>query len=266
MFSNVSDWQSDWWKGAVTADLVAGAAAIGGGAIIAPAALTAGLGATGASIAIGAAEGVGTGVLSTELTSIAAYNGHSTFFSWDWDKMFTATLSGAITGALSSAPIKNGIDNGIASIFGTTSKAADMLPKVFQGLSSKLLGGVISTAISGFDEKGGSWNTAFDGTTQWFNLEKSVVTSGFSFAASQVSNPLSNYKGGGKVLNRMLTRLVPKVMSTGASTFVGSILTMDKIKGENNYNGNLNPSMSGFDFGSLMKTTASMLYQLVLPK
>ena len=95
VLSDVSKWNSSWWKGAITADIVAASVFVGGEAVFAPAGtLAAQLGAGGASVALGAAEGVG-----EQIGSTLASNFLSNKPLFNWDQMFAASVSGALLGA-----------------------------------------------------------------------------------------------------------------------------------------------------------------------
>jgi RHS repeat-associated protein len=155
MFSDVSDWNHNWYKGAITADLIAGSALVGGEDIFAPAALTGSLGAAGANIAVGAAIGVGQNVASTLVQDGG---------KWDWNDQFSASVSGAISGAFQSGAMQNGFDSWTSN--GAWSWTAS--PNVtgsLSGVTSDIAGSILSTAVTSANDRG--WRGIFDITDQF---------------------------------------------------------------------------------------------------
>ena len=76
--------------------------------------------------------------------------------SWNWDDMFVATTTGAISGAFQSPGMQKFMDK---TIWGGVSSG------YLQGVTSNVIGGVISTTVKGADKKG--WRGIFDISDQW---------------------------------------------------------------------------------------------------
>jgi RHS repeat-associated protein len=145
-----SKWGNNSWKGAITGELVVGAAAIGGEAAFSTqGTLAFGLGANGASIASGAAEGIAQNIGMTELGDLENSNGGGYGkFEWNWNEMFTATVTGAISGVFQSHPIQNGFDNWLSTgRFNISAALPNSFPNLFQGITSNVIGAGISTWI-----------------------------------------------------------------------------------------------------------------------
>jgi hypothetical protein len=179
MFSDVSDWNHNWYKGAITADLIAGSALVGGEDIFAPAALTGSLGAAGANIAVGAAIGVGQNVASTLVQDEG---------KWDWNDQFSASVSGAISGAFQSGAMQNGFDNLTST--GSWGWGQPNVTGSLSGVTSDIAGSILSTsaktAISG-----GHWfdNVATNVTSSILGqVAHNFVSAGGSFIGSNGNN------------------------------------------------------------------------------
>jgi RHS repeat-associated protein len=150
---NPGKWNGNAWKGAITGELIAASAAIGGEYATGEFAdLTAGSAADIASIETGMATGVGQNIAMTEAAGLASTGK----LSWNWDDMFVATTTGAVSGAFQSPGMQKFVDN---KIWGGVSTS------YFQGVTSNVIGGVISTSISGAAQKG--WRGVFDISDQW---------------------------------------------------------------------------------------------------
>ena len=146
-------WNGNAWKGAITGELIAASAAIGGEDIAGEFSdLTTPSLASMASIETGAATGVGQNVAMAEMGSVTSTGK----LSWNWDDMFVATTTGAISGAFQSPGMQKFMDK---TIWGGVSSG------YLQGVTSNVIGGVISTTVKGADKKG--WRGIFDISDQW---------------------------------------------------------------------------------------------------
>jgi RHS repeat-associated protein len=240
MFSDVSDWNHNWYKGAITADLIAGSAFVGEEAIFSPEILTASLGSTGASIATGAAQGVLQGVLTNEISSVQKTGN----LSWNWDQMFVSTVSGAITGTLSAKPVSNDIDK---TIFG------NILPQnsIFKGLASNVIGSVMTTGFKEADSKGWSWGHFFDVSTQWPAESGKIVGQGVSWGINQLH--ISTMFGDVNAQSSL-----EKTISTA---FLKDVKTLSSQLQTNLLNGSKAPLgnyLGAFDISSILKNWISI--------
>jgi RHS repeat-associated protein len=152
---NPGKWNNNAWKGAITGELITASVAIGGEYAAGEFAdLSTGSLADIASIETGAATGVGQNIAMTEAGSVISTGK----LSWNWDDMFVATTTGAISGVFQSPGMQKLVDN---DIWGGVSNHD------LQGVTSNVIGGVLSTAIKGADKKG--WRGIFDISDQWPN-------------------------------------------------------------------------------------------------
>jgi len=150
---NPGKWNGDAWKGAITGELIAASASIGGEYAAGEFAdLTTGSAADIASMETGFATGVGQNIVTTELGGLASTGK----FSWNWNDMFVATTTGAVSGVFQSPGMQKYVDN---NIWGGVSN------QYYKGVTSNVIGGVISTSISGAAQKG--WRGVFDISDQW---------------------------------------------------------------------------------------------------
>jgi RHS repeat-associated protein len=172
---NPGKWDDNAWKGAVTGELIAGSAVVGGEDIFAPAALTG----PGANIAVGAAIGVGQNVASTLVQDEG---------KWDWNDQFSASVSGAISGAFQSGAMQNGFDNLTST--GSWGWGQPNVTGSLSGVTSDIAGSILSTsaktAISG-----GHWfdNVATNVTSSILGqVAHNFVSAGGSFIGSNGNN------------------------------------------------------------------------------
>ena len=176
-------WDANAWKGAITGELIAGAVFVGGEVIAGNIATgtSAGL---GAQIAFGAATGVGQGVFTTEVTSLETKNE----LSWNWDQMFVATVSGAITGAIGSDKVKGSIDNFIWGTTDVAGKVVSNVPAWLNGVASSVIGVAATTAFKEWDK---GWNEKDFFKTLWPALAGSAAS---KIATNEINNidPLKN--------------------------------------------------------------------------
>jgi RHS repeat-associated protein len=169
VFTDVSNWNSTWYKGAITADIFAGSIVVGAGALLAPAGATTilGLSASASSFATSAATSFGSSVLSAEVTNVEK-NGKLT---WSWDQMFVAGVSSLITAGVSSSYITSNLSDGLKSLgMGVDTR------KYVGGWITSLAGSVLTNGFKEADAKGWSLGDFFDGTTMWPALGKSAAS------------------------------------------------------------------------------------------
>lgn len=179
---NPFKWDGNAWKGAITGELIVGSAIVGGEAIFANQTLVTAMGATEANIAVGAATGVGQGILTNEVGSLEKTGK----LSWNWDQMFVSTVSGAITGAL-NAKVGKGLDGAGESwldhsLYGNAIGKDNPL----SGLTSNLLGAFATAGFKEADAKGWSWGHFFDMSNLWPALRSKLVAQPFGYIQGQI--------------------------------------------------------------------------------
>ena len=165
---NPGKWNNNAWKGAITGEIVAASALIGGEGIFSPSALSIEIGnANIEAIAVGGAEGVGQNLAMSEISSLEMNHRNLS-----WDDAFSASVSGAISGVFQSHPIQNGFDNlltGKGFSFVSPSNFSNLL----QGVTSNVVGGFLSTAVK-------------DGVSRSNNFWGDQLVSAISNGAGQV--------------------------------------------------------------------------------
>jgi RHS repeat-associated protein len=249
---DIDKWNNNWWKGAIAADIIAAALVVGVAEVAAPA--TAAVGATattaavpasgilglsfGASqVAIGAAVGVGSGIVSNEAMSVVGGKG----LTWNWDQMFVSVVSGAITGALSSAPISDKIDetiyNSAAPLQGTN---------ILKGLAAKVAGAVVTSGFKNCDAKGWSFGHFFDIDVQGPAVLGKIAGQGVSFEMSSfLKNDLHVFSAG------LVGAVIKGYAGNISTTLIGNLFKphTDWWKGILDYN--LKQQLPGTIFGLL---------------
>ncbi|QES88069.1 FG-GAP-like repeat-containing protein [Rhizosphaericola mali] len=246
---NVSGWNHDWWKGALTSDLIAGAIAVdvmsfGGGSTILGAeipTLTSVFGTTaagtvtaGASIASGAA----TGVLVGSASSFVADG-----FKFNWNDQFVATTTGAITGAFGS----NGMSKFLSANISNTIFGA---PGLLKSLASNTIGGLLASTTEMF-ETGESWNSAFSFNSITNSLEQSTVS---NFAHNGIGGLLGDEDNPNTFIhNNSIINLLSNYFSSATSYSIGNIMAkLPFLNGFGNINASINGMFSGTSSGWLM--------------
>ncbi|HVU95382.1 MAG TPA: DUF6443 domain-containing protein [Puia sp.] len=232
---DVSKWNNKWWQGALTADLIAASFAVGVGEAAAPAGSTSlfGLSATATNIATSAATSIGQQILSTEASSLT----NTGKLSWNWDQMYVATLSGAVSGILNSAPVSGSIDKlawGSHLVNGVEVSKVDPL---FKGLIASSAAAVISSGIKETDArgKGLSFGYFFDATNLWPALTSTVASkltgnalSDFGKATKWYGNSI-DLKAGNYILSKFAGAAASQSMKSwfGGTNIFNSIFNGD---------------------------------------
>jgi RHS repeat-associated protein len=247
---DVSGWNNNWWKGAITADLVAGAAAVGVADIAAPAALTGLLGTAGTSIAVGAATGVAQNMLMTEMGSLTSGHG----LSWDWNDMFVATTTGAITGAFQSPGMQKAIDGDIWGMTTTVDAAGNVTKAVnipqglsfLKGVPSNIIGSVLSTAVSGASNS--SWRGVFDVSSQF--------PAAMGSAMGQIAHNFISVDNVGKLIGTFSKNVLSNYANAlgqqiGNNLFGGSYIFHQMFYGYTNANNTLPNTAQGWGMDTM---------------
>jgi RHS repeat-associated protein len=170
---NPDNWNKDWLKGGITADIIAASVFVGVTDMTTPAILTntLGLGAAGTNIAVGASIGVAQNVGSQLLQDGG---------KWNWDNEFAASVSGAISGAFQSGYMQAKIDD---SWWHLGSAESNPYGGWFSGVTSDVVGSVLSTSAK-TAIMGGHWfdNVLVNSAQNAFGqIAHNFVSSGATF-------------------------------------------------------------------------------------
>ncbi len=247
---NPGKWDNNAWKGALTGEIVAASAVIGGAAIAGGIATGTAASATPfASMEVGAAEGVAQNLGMTELSGLITGKAPS------WDDALASSVAGIISGVFQSPSMQNKLDSYISGGFTSWTKASwttagDVAPFI-QGVYSNVIGGSIATLAKdaiggkmnylGSDEMGsllgnGFGQMAHQGMQAW----------GFGSNTQNVfDNSTSTYRS--ITYLSYLTRVGNNILSNSASALVQQIYSDIYTNKEKGYDGNyFQQFLSGF--------------------
>lgn len=152
---NPGKWNGNAWKGAITGELIGASAAIGAEYTIGEFAdLTTPELSSIASIETGGATGIAQNIAMAYANSAVTSWNHQP--SWNWGDMFLAATTGAISGVAQSPGMQKIVDQKIWGGVAT---------KEFQGVTSNVLGGILTTTINDAYNRG--VKGIFDISDQW---------------------------------------------------------------------------------------------------
>jgi RHS repeat-associated protein len=176
----VSKWNSNWWKGAITADLIVASAIVGVEAV-APASWGIATSSTLFGIEGGAAIGVAQSIAPTLITDWAMKKAP------DPNTLFSDAVSGAISGAFQSNAMQHWIDgmNG-ANVPGSgwlrIIKSWEV-PTELQGVTSNVIGAVLSNGVKNYLSYGANGN--------WKGIDGTLIGDGIAGGVGQVFHQLT---------------------------------------------------------------------------
>ncbi len=176
---DVSKWNSGWWKGAITGDLISGAALVGVIAV-APAIVGVSAGTLAESAAFSVAGGAAIGIAQNVGTTFIEEQMNPNLTSdQKFNKYFSATVTGAISGAFQSNAMQHFFD-GTGVMNRWLNSTGWTVPGILQGTTSNAIGAILSTGVSDYLSYGANGG--------WRGINADVLTGALSAVIGQMGH------------------------------------------------------------------------------
>jgi RHS repeat-associated protein len=176
---DAGNWNSGWWKGAITGDLISGAALVGAIAV-APAIVGVSASTLASSAAFSVAGGAAIGIAQNVGTTLVVDQMNPNL-SQDqrFDKIFQASVTGAISGAFQSNALQHFFD-GTGVMSGWLNFTGWKVPDILQGTTSNAIGAILSTGVSDYLSYGANGG--------WKGINADVLTGALSAVIGQIGH------------------------------------------------------------------------------